>query len=216
MKKKVSVIDYGLGNILSVKRAFEYCGAEVELVSDSKQIVKSDVLVLPGVGAFRNAMDELRRRNLQDSIIEFSNTGKPMMGICLGMQLLLERSEEFGESDGLGIIEGNVVKIEDTTIKGEYQKVPQVGWNSLDIPNDLDESLWKNTILSDINKGESVYFVHSYTAKPLNVINKLADTYYGGRTVSAVIRKENIYGCQFHPEKSGDVGLKIIKRFLEI
>lgn len=216
MNKKVSIIDYGVGNILSVKRAFEYCGAQVELVNTPEKVIKSDILILPGVGAFKNAMDELTKRNLKDPIIEFSTTNKPMLGICLGMQLLLEKSEEFGKTDGLGIIQGEVVKIEDTTINGNYQKIPHVGWNSLKIPNNIDESLWNNTIFNNMNESENVYFVHSFTAKPTNTENRLADSYYGGRTISAAIKKGNIYGCQFHPEKSGEVGLQIITNFLEI
>lgn len=216
MNKKVSIIDYGVGNILSVKRAFECCGAQVELIDTPEQIIKSDRLILPGVGAFKNAMDELIRRKLKDSIIEFSTTNKPLLGICLGMQLLLEKSEEFGETDGLGIIQGGVVKIENTTTDGNYQKIPHIGWNSLQFPNNADKSLWNKTIFNGMNSGENVYFVHSFTAKPINIENRLADSYYGGRVISAAIKKGNIYGCQFHPEKSGGVGLQIIKNFLEI
>ncbi|EKQ51123.1 MULTISPECIES: imidazole glycerol phosphate synthase subunit HisH [unclassified Clostridium] len=216
MSKKVSIIDYGVGNILSVKRAFEFCGAQVEVINTKEQITNAEVLVLPGVGAFKNAMYELIERDLKDSIIEFSDTNKPMLGICLGMQLLLEKSEEFGETNGLGIIQGEVVRIEDTTISGNYQKIPHVGWNSLKFPKHGDKSLWDKTILNGLAEGEDVYFVHSFTAKPTNNENRLADSYYGGRTVSAAIKKGNVYGCQFHPEKSGEVGLKIIKNFLEI
>jgi len=161
-------------------------------------------------------MDELKKRNLKDSIIEFSTTNKPMLGICLGMQLLLEKSEEFGKTDGLGIIQGEVVKIENTTIDGNYQKIPHIGWNSLQITRNMDNSLWDNTIFNGMDECEDVYFVHSFTAKPTNNKNRLADCYYGGRTISAAIRKGNIYGCQFHPEKSGEVGLQIITNFLEI
>ncbi|MFT8348039.1 imidazole glycerol phosphate synthase subunit HisH [Clostridium saccharoperbutylacetonicum] len=216
MNRKVSIIDYGVGNILSVKRAFEFCGAQVELVNTPEKIIKSDILVLPGVGAFKNAMDELIKRNLKDSIIEFSTTNKPMLGICLGMQLLLEKSEEFGNTEGLGIIKGEVVKIEDTTINGNYQKIPHVGWNELEIPDDMDNNLWNNTIFNGIDERKSVYFVHSFTAKPTNSGNRLADSYYGGRTISAAIKKGNVYGCQFHPEKSGEIGLQIIRNILEI
>lgn len=216
MTGRVSIIDYGAGNILSVKRAFEYCGAVVELINTPEQIIKSNILILPGVGAFKNAIRELINRNLRDAIIEYSKTGKFMMGICLGMQLLLDESEEFGESKGLGIIQGKVVKIERTTIGGEYLKIPHVGWNSLFVPNHLNTSLWNNTILNGISEQSSVYFVHSFTANPLNIENRLADTYYGGRTLSAVIRKDNVYGCQFHPEKSGKIGLKIIENFLKL
>jgi glutamine amidotransferase len=131
--------------------------------------------------------------------------------------MMLDESEEFGIHQGLGLIPGQVIKINNlTTIKGETQKIPHIGWNKLRLPHWREKSWWKKTILADIDEKAEVYFVHSYTAVPGNDEHRLADTYYGGRLISAVIKKENLYGCQFHPEKSGDVGLSIVKNFLEI
>lgn len=213
---KVKIVDYGMGNILSVRRSLEYCGAEVELVSSAKEIINADYLVLPGVGAFKDAMKELDKLDLVNSIQQYCEKGNPFLGICLGMQMMMDESEEFGYSKGLGLIPGKVIKIDDTTIDMIPQKVPHVGWNEIVIPNDQDSLWWNNTILNGIKEQESMYFVHSYTPKPQDEKYRLADSYYGGRRISAVIRKDNIYGCQFHPEKSGKVGLKIIDNFLKI
>lgn len=214
--RKVSVIDYGMGNILSVKRSLEYWGAEVEIINDNKRIIQADLLILPGVGAFKNAMKELERLEIIESIQTFSKKGNPFMGICLGMQMMLEASSEFGYTKGLGLITGEVEVIPDTTIDGKAQKVPHVGWTSIDVPEPhSDSDKWKQTILKDTTKEDFFYFVHSYTAKPDEKF-RLADAHYGGRRISAVIKKENLYGCQFHPEKSGKAGLKIIENFINL
>lgn len=212
---KVSIIDYGMGNILSVKRGFEHCGAEVVYVTDPNKIKNADYLILPGVGAFRDAMNELNKLELVDAILKFAKKGNPFLGICLGMQMMMNASEEFGYSMGLGLIPGNVVKIENTTTEGEFQKVPHVGWNEICIPERQDMTVWDNTIINGIREHETMYFVHSYTAKPQEAF-RLADSYYGGRRIAAVVKNDHLYGCQFHPEKSGIAGLKIIKNFLEI
>mgnify|MGYP003290490569 FL=1 len=209
--KSISIVDYGIGNVLSVKRAFEYVGVEVEFADTAEKIKKAERLVLPGVGAFCDGMAELERRGLVSVIQEYCANDRPFLGICLGMQMMLEESEEFGISKGLGIIPGKVIRIEDTTIEGEYQKIPHVGWNELFYKQDV-----ANTVLDGIPEKERMYFVHSYTAKPSNDSFRLADTYYGGRQISAVIRKGKCYGTQFHPEKSGKVGEQIIKNFIEI
>lgn len=212
----VTIIDYGIGNILSVSRAFEYCGAKVILSGEPENIMKADFLVLPGVGAFADGMKGLLERGLVQAIKEFAGTGNPFMGICLGMQMMMEESEEFGMHEGLGLIPGKVVLIEKTTVEDVAQKIPHIGWNELRIPEGNSSSWWSNTIMSGISETESTYFVHSYTAVPDDGRNRLADAFYGGRKISAAIRKENVYGCQFHPEKSGNVGLKIIDNFLKL
>lgn len=209
--KEVSVIDYGIGNILSVKRAFENQGAEVKFISRPEEILNSKRLVLPGVGAFKDGMAELQKRNLVGAIQKYCSENLPFLGICLGMQMMLEESEEFGISQGLGIITGKVVRIEETDAYGTYQKVPHVGWNRLQYVSPVE-----GTILQGIEEEAGMYFVHSYMAQPTKEENQLADVYYGQRRISAVIRQGKCYGTQFHPEKSGVMGLRIIHNFLEL
>lgn len=209
--RKVSIIDYGIGNLLSVRRAFEKQGSEVELVSEPREIMLAKKLVLPGVGAFKDGMEELRKRNLITVIQEYCNENRPFLGICLGMQMMLEESEEFGLTQGLCIIPGKVVRIEDISIEGVYQKVPHVGWNELYYTGKTE-----GTILKEIPGKCKMYFVHSFQAVPTEKQHRLADTYYGGRKLSAVIQKGNCYGTQFHPEKSGEIGLQVIRNFIDL
>ncbi|MCP5463703.1 MAG: imidazole glycerol phosphate synthase subunit HisH [Deltaproteobacteria bacterium] len=213
MTKKVTVIDYGVGNLLSVERAFEHFGAEVLLTSDPKHVLDAELLVLPGVGAFHNGMAELSRLNLVDVISEFATKERPFLGICLGMQMMLSMSEEFGETKGLNLIPGKVIKIPDTDASGNKHKIPHIGWSALRKPS--ADTNWDQTILQSTNEGEMTYFVHSFTAMPENESHRLADCEYDGRKISAAIRRDNLYGCQFHPEKSGEAGLKMIEAFLK-
>ena len=216
MLNKVTVIDYGVGNLLSVCRAFEHNGAEVITTESPIEISNAERLVLPGVGAFADAMQGLRARNLVEPIRHFAKTGKPFMGICLGMQMMLDESEEFGQHEGLGLIPGKVKQISGIDIMGAPHKVPHIGWNQLNLPKGYEVSRWRNTILETLPEGSSVYFVHSFTAVPTNTMHRLADVFYGGHVLSAVVQKGNLYGCQFHPEKSGPIGLKILKNFLSV
>ena len=208
---EVTIIDYGVGNLLSVKRGFEHCGAKVVLTSDASLILASQRVVLPGVGAFPNAMDELQKLNLVSAIKELAILGTPLLAICLGMQLLMDESEEFGLTPGLGLISGRVVPVPDKTAEGASQKIPHIGWNSL--YDSSENSNWAGTLLQDNELGDSAYFVHSYMAQPASPINQVAHALYGGHRISAVISKNRITGCQFHPEKSGEVGLKILRKF---
>lgn len=213
---KITILDYGIGNILSVSRAFEHCGAEVSLTDSPMDVIKAEMLVLPGVGAFADGMNGLAAKSLIDPIKEFVKKDRPFMGICLGMQMMLDESEEFGLHYGLGLIHGRVKKIESTSSDSLKHKIPHIGWNRLVLPENRDKKWWDNTILSRIPEDSATYFVHSFTAVPDKAENRLADAYYGGRLISAVIREGNIYGCQFHPEKSGKIGLKIIENFLKL
>ena len=208
----VSIIDYGVGNLLSVKRGFEYCGATVNVTANPDEIYNAARVVLPGVGAFSSAMAQLCQRGLDTVVKEVASRGTPLLGICLGMQMLLSKSLEFGVTQGLGLIDGEVIPIPSLDIKGQPQKTPQIGWNPLVPPLETD---WQETILQDVKLGESVYFVHSFMANPVDPSHRVADYIYGGNLITAAIHKDNIYGCQFHPEKSGRVGLKILKRFCE-
>ncbi|MFH1304181.1 MAG: imidazole glycerol phosphate synthase subunit HisH [Planctomycetota bacterium] len=211
MTEKVVIIDYGAGNLLNVVRAFEHCDAEVSIAESANAILGAERLVLPGVGAFSDSMRELKNREMIEPILAYAASGKPLLGICLGMQLLLDSSEEFGNWDGLGLIPGNVVGIPETGIDGAPHKIPHIGWNEL--TSGKCES-WGKTVLDSIPEGSTVYFVHSFMAVPTNDQHRLADCDYDGRQVCAAVQRENIIGCQFHPEKSGPVGLQIIQNFL--
>lgn len=210
--KKITIIDYGVGNILSVMRAFEQCGAEPQLTLSAKEIKDADYLVLPGVGAFGDGMAALKSHGYEDPIKEFMLKGRPFLGICLGMQMMLGLSEEFGSYEGLGIIPGKVRLIPGMTKDGRAHKVPHIGWNKL-VPAPAGAA-WKNTILKDVEPGSSVYFVHSFTADPKDPNHRLADCYYDDSLISAAIHKDQFFGCQFHPEKSGAIGLGILNSFI--
>lgn len=209
---EVTVIDFGIGNLLSVRRALEYCGATVIVTADHDAILSAPRVVLPGVGAFADGMAELRRQGLDAVVREVAAKGTPLLGICLGMQMLLDESEEFITTLGLGLISGRVVQVPAITADGHPQKIPHIGWNALVLSQGCEN--WGGTLLQEVKPGEAVYFIHSFMVSPTDPAHRVADCYYGGVSVSAVIRRDNIYGCQFHPEKSGEVGLKILKRFL--
>lgn len=209
---EVTVIDYGVGNLLSVKRGFEHWGAKVTVTSDPGEILRASRVVLPGVGAFASAMDALAQRSLIPVIQEVSSRQIPFMGICLGMQLLLQESDEFGLTPGLGLIPGRVISIPAETSNGTLLKIPHIGWSTLQHSNGMEP--WSAGVLQDVIPGESVYFVHSFMAMTSNPAHSIAHCLYGAQTIPAVIRREHITGCQFHPEKSGEVGLKILRSFL--
>ena len=208
---EVTVVDYGVGNLLSVRRALEHCGACVTITSDTTIILNSARVVLPGVGAFADGMAALRALGLDAVVRQVATNGTPLLGICLGMQMLLDESEEFGLTPGLGLIPGRVVKIPATSKTGAQHKIPHIGWSELLIS--AQRSSWQGSLLADVELGEAVYFVHSYMAEPTLPAHRLADCRYGGISISAVVNRDNVMGCQFHPEKSGDVGLKVLKRF---
>jgi len=208
---KISVIDYGLSNLLSVRHAFEHFGAEVELVNTPAAIEAARALVLPGVGAFRDGMAGLERLGLVEPIRRKTASGTPLLGICLGMQMLFDESEEFGLHKGLGLIPGRVVRIPDKDVDGIPQRVPHISWAPLYPANRPDFS---GTPLEGVTPGQESYFIHSYEAKPSEAADRLADTRYGGRAVCAVAARGSVIGCQFHPEKSGPVGLSIIRAYL--
>ncbi len=209
---EVTVIDYGVGNLLSVQRALEHCGAKVILTAEPEQILAAGRVLLPGVGAFDNGMQALERLGLVPVIHQLALQKTPLLGICLGMQLLLEESEEYGLTSGLGLIPGRVIPIPNTSTEGRFQKIPHVGWNALVLPT--ADAAWKGTILQTVVPGDAVYFVHSFMAKPKNEMHLVANCLYGGVPIPAVLVNGNISGCQFHPEKSGEVGLRILREFL--
>ena len=208
---EVIVIDYGVGNLLSVKRALEYCGAKVTLTANSEKILAAKRVVLPGVGSFKNAMHALNCLNLVPVIREVANRKSAVLGICLGMQLLLDEGTEFGATAGLGLIPGRVISVPKQNLSGITQKIPHIGWSTLKPYNEAVS--WNGTLLQDNLQSDAVYFVHSFMAVPIYTNHRIADCLYGGHKIAAVIGRDNITGCQFHPEKSGEVGLKILRRF---
>jgi len=208
----VAVIDYGVGNLLSVRRSLEHCGAGVAVTADRDVILRAPRVVLPGVGAFANGMRELRRLGLGGVVSEVAARGRPLLGICLGMQMLLDESEEFGVTAGLGLIPGRVVPVPSTTAAGARQKIPHIGWAGLVLSE--GQSTWTGTLLQAVTSGDALYFVHSFMAHPSDPADRIADALYGGMRVCAVIGRGKVFGCQFHPEKSGEIGLKILRTFL--
>ena len=209
---KVTIIDYGVGNLLSVQRGFEHCGAKTIVTADPKLILDAERVILPGVGAFGDAMLALANLGLVTVVQEVARRRIPLLGICLGMQMLLDDSEEFGRSTGLGLIPGRVIPVPDKTQAGDLQKIPHIGWNSLVMTKAGED--WSDSLLRDVRSGEAAYFVHSFMAVPSDAAHRLADCLYGGHSLPAVIRRDRITGCQFHPEKSGPVGLRILRNFI--
>ena len=209
-QKHVTIIDYGVGNLHSIVKAVGNFTEKVFVSEDPQAIESADAIILPGVGSFQSGMEGVNVRNLVPSVKKYAATGKPMLGICLGAQIMLGKGFEFGEFDGLNIIHGKVIKF---PVLENNEKIPHVGWNSI-YPN--ADKIWNDSILKNLDPLSSVYFVHSYILVPENNKNIFAKTKYGGYEFCSVIRSGNIYGCQFHPEKSGKIGLEIIKNFLEL
>lgn len=201
-----AIIDYGVGNLFSLVSSFAYIGEEAKLTSDSDEIRAADRIILPGVGAFEDAARKLRESGLDKVVTEAAREGKPLLGICLGMQMLFERSYEYGEHEGLGLIKGSVKPMRDI-IPAEL-KIPQIGWNSLRFHGE------KNPLFKYIKEGDFVYFVHSYYGADCED-SLIASTEYGAQ-ITAAVASGNVYGTQFHPEKSGEIGLSILKAFCEI
>lgn len=209
MKSAISIIDYGVGNLFNLASAFRACGCEPEIVNSPQGIANASRILLPGVGAFEAGMQGLRERNLIEPLKAFASSGRPLLGICLGMQLLARESEEHGKWPGLDLIPGKVIRMEPGS--GEnVVKIPHMGWNAL---HPAQSKAWDGTILSSFPSGGMVYFVHSYQVKPEASDVILAEAEYGPNRICAVMRRDNIWGCQFHPERSGELGLKILAAF---
>ncbi|MBQ6065761.1 MAG: imidazole glycerol phosphate synthase subunit HisH [Clostridia bacterium] len=202
----VAIVDYGVGNLFSLKCSLDYIGAKAAVTSDEADLDAADAVILPGVGAFRDAAAKLRGSGLDKAVVKNARSGKPLLGICLGMQMLFEKSYEYGIYDGLGLIPGEIVPLAGY-VPAEL-KIPQIGWNALRFTQE-DCPLFKYN-----KNGDHVYFVHSYYAK-CDGAYIVADTEYGA-PVTAAVAKDNVFGCQFHPEKSGEVGLSILKAFCEM
>lgn len=201
----VAIVDYGVGNLFSLQSSFAAIGAEVVVTADPDVLWASDRVVLPGVGAFGDAAEKLRQTGLDAVLKELAAAGKPLLGICLGMQLLFDKSFEYGEHDGLGLIRG-IVRSMEGVVPADY-KIPHIGWNALRFTRE-------NPLFSRISQGDCVYFVHSFFADECGDA-VIATAEYGAELTAAVAR-DNVWGCQFHPEKSGTVGLNILRAFLEL
>lgn len=197
----IAIIDYDAGNLKSVEKALKFIGEETIITRDRKEIFKADKVILPGVGSFGNAMEKMWKYNLVDTMKELTVKKTPFLGICLGLQLLFESSEESPDVQGLSILEGDIIKIPGA----EGLKIPHIGWNSLNIQKDA-------RLFQNIEDNSYVYFVHSYYLKAKNKDEVTATTDYG-TLIDASVEKDNIFACQFHPEKSGEVGLQILKNF---
>ena len=202
----IAVIDYGVGNLFSLRRSLEFVGAEATVSGDAAVLRRADKLILPGVGAFGDAAAKLRATGLDQVVLEEAAAGKPLLGICLGMQLLFEESEEYGLHPGLGLLKGRVVAMEGRLPAG--LPIPHIGWNGLRLvkPN--------CPLFRETKDGDCVYFVHSFYAE--GCADSLAATAEYGLDLTATVWKDNVYGCQFHPEKSGPVGLRMLRAFVEV
>lgn len=212
--RKVTILDYGMCNLFNVVRAFEHCGAEVQVTEDPMQVQFSERLVVPGVGAFRDSIKEVTERGFGDAIQAFVQTGRPLFGICVGMQILFDTSEEFGNHAGLGILPGRVQAIPAVTTTGQAQRVPHIGWNHLYAVAGRN---WAGTLLAPFaGQSPAVYFVHSFAVIPAREEDRLANSLYGGHTVCAAVQRDNVMATQFHPERSGSIGLTVIDHFCKL
>jgi len=201
----LAIVDYGVGNLFSLRHSFAAIGTEAVVTSDPKVLSQADRIVLPGVGAFEDAAARLKKTGLGEAVIQEAKAGKPLLGICLGMQMLFDKSYEYGEHDGLGLIPGVVRPIADRI--SPALKIPHIGWNALHFQKE-------SPLFKYITDGDHVYFVHSYHAEHCRKA-VIATAEYGVELTAAVAR-DNVFGCQFHPEKSGEVGLRILKAFSEM
>lgn len=201
----IAIIDYGVGNLFSLQSSLEKVGAETVVTSDKAVIEAADKIILPGVGAFEDAAKKLKATGLDEVVKVQAKKGKPLMGICLGMQMLFERSYEYGCHEGLGLLKGSVMPLQGYI--DESLKIPHIGWNALHISRE-------NPLLKYCKEGECVYFVHSYYASDCN--DSVIATAEYGKEVTVAVANGNVMGCQFHPEKSGEVGLRILRAFCEL
>ena len=206
----IAVIDYGVGNLFSLLSSLNYVGLDTKLTNNIEEIKNAKGIILPGVGAFRDAIGNLEKYGLKETLINEAENGKPFLGICLGMQMLFEKSYEYGEYEGLELINGTVEEIKKYIPENSDLKIPHMGWNSLII----NERFKDDKILKDVDNNEYVYYVHSYFAKT-DMKNIVAYSEYGTK-ISGIVKNENVYGMQFHPEKSGDTGLKLLKNWGEL
>lgn len=215
MTARALVVDYGIGNVFSVCNALRAVGAHVELTGNPHSIRNADRILLPGVGAFARAMTALQAGGIADALRDFAASGRPFLGICIGMQVLMDRSTEFGDHAGLSLVPGEVLRVEDQGALGKARRVPHIGWATLQ--TDASEPHWTGTPLSKIRTGiDALYFVHSYHCMPRSMQDRLAFAEYDGTKITAAIQRDNIMGTQFHPERSGIAGQLVLRSFLDL
>ncbi len=205
-RARLAVVDYGMGNLYSVQLACERVGCDAVITSSPEEVRAADAIVLPGVGAFGDAMSMLRAAGLADAITHVASSGRPILGVCLGLQLFMSESFEFGRHEGLGLLEGSVLPFEVMQTPRGLLKIPHVGWNAIHQPR---ASAWEGTSLDGVTDGTFMYFVHSYYVVPRDPAGILATTTYGDVKFCSALRRENVFGCQFHPERSGPAGLRV-------
>lgn len=208
--RTIAIVDYGVGNLSSLVRAVNFFDINTVVTEESSAVMDADAVILPGVGSFKAGISGLELRGLNETIKEAAAVGKPILGICLGAQLLLTTGHEFGTLNGLGIIPGEVVHFPSLP---ENEKLPHIGWNNI---HSLTNKKWRNTVLDSIQEKDQVYFIHSYILQPEDKNNILSMSSYGGYKFCSAIQKNNIFGLQFHPEKSGRIGLRIINNFINL
>lgn len=212
----ITIIDYGCGNLFNLVNALEEVGISPKVTDSPEEARKADRLILPGVGAFGHGIQKVHEKNLAEAVIEVAKAGRPVLGICLGMQLLTSHSEELGSWAGLDLIPGDVRSL--ATMITETAKVPQIGWNYLepgDSTNASTSTAWAGTILEKLPSRPAFYFVHSYGVQTRDPHHTVALTEYGGSRFASVVQRDNVVGCQFHPERSGELGLQLISTFVK-
>lgn len=214
-KPRLAIVDFGMGNLFSVRGACDHAGVAWTVTASPDAVLAADGVILPGVGAMPDAMATLRDSGLAEALVRVAAAGKPLLGICLGLQLLMREGTEFETHAGLGIIPGTVVRLADSRPDGRRRKVPHVGWNRILRYEDKQEA-WDGTPLADLPNGAFMYFVHSYYVAVDDVGEAIAWTEYDGKEFCCALRRGNVFGCQFHPERSGPQGLRIYKQFVKL
>ena len=216
LDKKIAILDYDIGNIGSITNAFNRIGVDVTLTLDESEIKAAPALVLPGVGQFTEAIRNLHRSNLVNLLCDLAKSGKPMLGICLGMQLLMSSSEECDDFEGLNIIPGKARRFTEPPELEQY-KIPQIGWNNIVPPaGNTTQKYWSNTVLEGLDETHQTFFLHSFMVVTDDPAHVISNTVYGGQSFCSTIRKDSVWGCQYHPEQSGRVGLKILENFVSL
>jgi len=213
MSPRTAIVDYGTGNLYSVRRACEHVGLAATITSSPAEVVEAEAVILPGVGAMPDAMAFLDERGLSDALREVARRGTPLLGVCLGMQLLMEEGSEFTRHPGLGILPGEVVRFPDQDREGGRLRVPHIGWNALHRPAGGSGTGWEDTPLDGMPEGEYMYFVHSYHVVPARTELCASVSTYGGLEFCSAVARGNVFGCQFHPERSGPQGLRLYRAF---